>query len=91
MTPPSQEVPDFLSEIDLLVDGRYQAELNDDHGLRGSSNQKFHYLTNRLKHIDFEKYPRKVEIAINSGYVLIKGIPTKLGLKTINQALQLRH
>ena len=85
---PSNQVSDLLTEIDLLVDGRYQVELNDDRSLRGSSNQKFHYLSDRLKHIDFENYPRKVELTINPGYVLLKGIPTKLGLKTINQALQ---
>lgn len=88
--PPSPEIFEFLSEIDLLVDGRYVKELNDDRGLRGSSNQKFHYLTNRLEHINFENAKRKVEISINKEFVLMKGIPTRVGLQTINHALQIK-
>lgn len=38
----------FLRNIDLLIDGEYISELNDGVGLRGSSNQRFHYLTERL-------------------------------------------
>lgn len=38
----------FLGEIDLLIDGEYIVELNDGIGLRGSSNQRFHFLTERL-------------------------------------------
>jgi len=87
-TPPSNEIQDFLSEIDLLIDGRYQFELNDDRGLRGSNNQQFHHLSNKLKHIDFELYPRKIEVSVNSDYVLVKGVPTKHGLSAINRALQ---
>lgn len=38
----------FLDKIDLLIDGEYIPELNDGRGLRGSSNQRFHFLTDRL-------------------------------------------
>lgn len=41
----------FLGKIDLLIDGEYIQELNDGIGLRGSSNQRFHFLTGRL--VDF--------------------------------------
>lgn len=41
----------FLGKIDLLIDGEYIPELNDGIGLRGSSNQRFHFLTERL--VDF--------------------------------------
>lgn len=41
----------FLGKIDLLIDGEFIAELNDGIGLRGSSNQRFHFLTDRL--LDF--------------------------------------
>lgn len=39
----------FIANIDLLVDGEYISELNDSIGLRGSSNQRFHYLSDRLR------------------------------------------
>lgn len=42
----------FLEKIDLLIDGEYIPDLNDGKGLRGSSNQKFHFLTERL--IDYQ-------------------------------------
>ena len=38
----------FLSNIDLLIDGEYVRELNNNQGLRGSTNQRFHFLTQRL-------------------------------------------
>lgn len=39
----------ILDYIDLLIDGEYIDELNSSGiGLRGSSNQKFHFLTERL-------------------------------------------
>lgn len=40
---------DILDYIDLLIDGEYIDEQNSSEiGLRGSSNQEFHFLTNRL-------------------------------------------
>lgn len=38
----------ILPYIDLLIDGEYYDELNDNRGLRGSSNQRLHFLTDRL-------------------------------------------
>lgn len=38
----------FLKNIDLLIDGEYIAELNNNKGLRGSSNQRFHFISERL-------------------------------------------
>ena len=38
----------FLGKIDLLIDGEYIPELNDGIGLRGSNNQRFRFLTDRL-------------------------------------------
>lgn len=38
----------FLGKIDLLIDGEYIQELNDGIGLRGSSNQRVHFLTEKL-------------------------------------------
>lgn len=54
----------LLSRIDLLIDGEYISELNDGKGLRGSSNQRFHFLTERLADCrdEFESGERKTEI-----------------------------
>lgn len=34
--------------VDLLIDGEYIRERNDNKGLRGSNNQNFHFLSNAL-------------------------------------------
>lgn len=54
----------LLEKIDLLIDGEYVPELNDGKGLRGSSNQRFQFLTNRLVNYqyEFECGERKTEI-----------------------------
>ena len=45
----SEEVAScLLPFIDLLVDGEYIRELNDNRGLRGSSNQRLHFLSDAL-------------------------------------------
>lgn len=70
----------LLSKIDLLIDGEYIPELNDGKGLRGSSNQRFHYLTQRLVAFndEFERGERKTEVhwanETKQGMVII-GIP----------------
>lgn len=38
----------ILPYIDLLIDGEYYDELNDSKGLRGSSNQRLNFLSERL-------------------------------------------
>jgi anaerobic ribonucleoside-triphosphate reductase activating protein len=71
------KVEEFLSNIDVLIDGQYIAELDDNKGLRGSSNQKIHYLTDRLSGINFENHPRKIEVDFLNGNAFIVGIPPK--------------
>jgi len=39
---------EILENIDLLIDGQYTEEKNDNVGLRGSSNQKYYFLSNKL-------------------------------------------
>lgn len=49
----------LLSNIDVLVDGRYVEELNDGHSsLKGSSNQRIHILNEEIK----EKYDDYVRL-----------------------------
>lgn len=44
----SEETRKVLSCVDLLIDGEYIDSLNDNQGLRGSSNQRLHFLTSEL-------------------------------------------
>lgn len=68
-------VSDLLSQVDVLIDGPYIEELNDNRGLRGSSNQVIHHLTDRLKHFDLETQPRNAEIHIRDGEMMFVGVP----------------
>ena len=47
----------LLAEVDLLIDGRYEAEHAARLPLRGSSNQRLHFLTNRIRPEEIEGLP----------------------------------
>ncbi|WP_375466974.1 4Fe-4S single cluster domain-containing protein [uncultured Nostoc sp.] len=66
-----------LTLIDVLIDGQYIPELNDNQGWRGSSNQVFHFLTPRhLSEADlFTERKRDVEIHMRDDSVLMVGVP----------------
>ena len=85
--PPNQWVSSFLETVDVLIDGQYVRELNDNTGLRGSSNQRIHFLTQELFGIDFEKQIRTNEIQILDGQALLIGIPPKEILMAFDAAL----
>lgn len=74
-----EEATDLLNQLDLLIDGRYNEELNDNKGLRGSSNQNFIFLTEKLKlcEDEFMNQQRKIDIRIGNQLQSI-GIPNKL-------------
>lgn len=74
---PGPGVADLLAQTDVLIDGRYVAARNDDRGLRGSANQRVHFLTRRLEHAEaeFTQGPRRAEIRIRSGSALLVGVP----------------
>jgi anaerobic ribonucleoside-triphosphate reductase activating protein len=69
----------FLKYIDVLITGLYIEKQNDNQGLRGSSNQKIIFLTDRLKPYEDYFYHRKrdLEYHIQSDGVLMIGIPEK--------------
>jgi len=84
---PSPMVRKFLNEIDILIDGPYVAAKNDNMGLRGSSNQKVHYLSEALKEHDFDHNPRKIEIDLLEGEAFIIGIPPRHFTPAWDQAM----
>ncbi len=75
--PPNPWTEMLLSQLDVLVDGPYIAALNDNKGLRGSSNQHIHYLTPRLNTYFLEDLPRKAEIQVQEGQAFLVGVPPK--------------
>jgi anaerobic ribonucleoside-triphosphate reductase activating protein len=76
-TPPSPGVAALLAEVDVLIDGLYVAAHNDSRGLRGSTNQRVHYLTDLItpSEYDFVRQPRQVEIHVSDGAALLVGVP----------------
>ncbi|MFC5822271.1 4Fe-4S single cluster domain-containing protein [Nonomuraea insulae] len=68
-------VRDLLAQVDVLIDGRYVAALDDGAGLRGSANQRVHHLTGRLAAHDFTHGARRAEIRVRDEEVLLVGVP----------------
>lgn len=69
----------FMQYIDLLIDGPYMENLNNGKGLRGSNNQRLHFLTDKLKTYQNELLNggRNNEIITRTDGTLIIGIPRK--------------
>lgn len=70
-----------LSLIDVLIDGKYEDDKNEDHlALRGSSNQTIYYLNQNLKE-QYEAYlkgGRKIQNIFLDGTLLSVGIHNKI-------------
>lgn len=79
-------VGEFLEHLDVLIDGLYVSGLNDGRGLRGSSNQRVHFLTERYAALgeEFESRARAVEVHALSDGLLMVGVPTRVALETFN-------
>lgn len=75
--PPGPGVGELLTELDILIDGQYVEARNDNRGMRGSSNQRVHFLSDRLRHFAdlFEGGPRRAEIQVAAEHVLLVGVP----------------
>jgi anaerobic ribonucleoside-triphosphate reductase activating protein len=75
--PPAPGTADLLGQLDVLIDGAYEAAANDDRGLRGSSNQVVHHLTDRLAAAgdDLARGPRTAEIRVRDRSLLLVGVP----------------
>ena len=66
----------ILDNIDVLIDGQYE-EKNQDFSRPwvGSSNQKYHFLTNRYNKKILSEYKNKIEVNINkNGMIFINGM-----------------
>jgi len=66
----------ILSNIDVIIDGRYNSLKSSKNGLVGSTNQKHHFLTNRYSLNDF-KLQNGLEYHFqNDGTTILTGFPT---------------
>lgn len=54
-------IKNILDNISVLIDGRYVEELNDEIGLRGSSNQVIHIFRNRDEYEYLKKAKRELQ------------------------------
>lgn len=79
-----------LNTIDVLIDGQYIPDLNDNKGWRGSSNQIVHFLSPR--HLPeaslFLERKRNVEIHLRHDGALMVGIPPHNFQKTFVQTIE---
>lgn len=80
----------LLDQVDLLVDGSYVASRNPGIGMRGSDNQRFHFLTDRLADCDypFETTPRRTELHFRGNDLLIVGIPAHGMQMALDRAIE---
>jgi anaerobic ribonucleoside-triphosphate reductase activating protein len=65
--------PDVLARLDVLVDGRYVASERLGRGLRGSTNQRIHLLTERHTLAEVENTP-VAEVTIRNGELVLTGV-----------------
>ena len=73
-----KEDPDaalLLEQTDLLVDGEYITELDDNKPMRGSSNQRMIFLTDRLSADNMPK-KRNNKLVFNGNKYMMIGIPS---------------
>ena len=66
----------LLDNTDLLIDGEFIQELTDySRPWCGSSNQRYHFLTDRYNEEIFTKYKNKVEVNISeNGQIFMNGM-----------------
>ncbi len=74
---PHEAVGQLLQEADVLVDGRYRADLPEKRRRWiGSSNQKVHFLTDRYAPEDpCWRLPNSLEIRLRGGELTVNGYP----------------
>ncbi|MEN6409895.1 MAG: 4Fe-4S single cluster domain-containing protein [Anaerolineaceae bacterium] len=83
-----EAIQGLIERLDVLIDSPYRIQLDDDQGLRGSSNQTIHFLTDTLKDSDFITGPRRAEIYVQGDSFLVAGIPSKAITPNVERAIR---
>ena len=68
----------ILSIVDVLIDGRYISELDDDKPFRGSANQTIHQFSDRYAAFFSQEKERTASIEKQAGQELLTGIPDSM-------------
>lgn len=66
--------PDVLAHVDVLVDGPYESSKHLGSGLRGSSNQRLVFLTDRYTKRELESLPDAEILIRSTGEVEVTGL-----------------
>lgn len=69
-----KDIQHFLSQVDVLIAGRYDASRRQAQSLIGSSNKTVHFLTNRYMMKDLEAVPQAEVIISPDGEIIFSGI-----------------
>jgi len=85
-----QGIAALLERIDVLIDGLYIENLNDGRGLRGSSNQTVHLLSERYVHVteQLNDGARKTEMHLMLAEILLVGVPSAKSLQSFHMVLE---
>ncbi|MGK0290657.1 MAG: anaerobic ribonucleoside-triphosphate reductase activating protein [bacterium] len=80
----------LLSNLDLLIDGKYQKEKNTNQGFRGSENQNFQFITERYRDLEevFKSSKRDQELQFEKEGFLTVGIPPLNFLEKLKKTLK---
>jgi anaerobic ribonucleoside-triphosphate reductase activating protein len=80
----------LLERIVVLIDGLYIEELNDGRGLRGSSNQRVHFLSERYVYLaeQLTNGARKTEMHLMRAEILLVGVPTAKSLQSFHLVVE---
>ena len=83
----SQEHQTLLAMTDVLIDGPFEQKDVAHRGLRGSKNQRIHFLTDKLlsHHEELENGERRLETLITDGALVTIGIPNEDQLQTLQK------
>jgi anaerobic ribonucleoside-triphosphate reductase activating protein len=83
----------ILDNIAVLIDGPYVDSLNDNLPLRGSSNQRIHYIRPAYKHL-YEQYmeqvPRGLQSVMVGEYLWHVGIPRTDAIEKMRELVALQ-
>lgn len=66
----------ILSNISVLIDGKYIKELDDGVGIRGSSNQRIYIFKYNERHKNLHCCKREIQAIMCNGHITNIGIPT---------------
>ncbi|MGK7873198.1 MAG: 4Fe-4S single cluster domain-containing protein [Xenococcaceae cyanobacterium] len=82
-----QDWQSLLSVTDLLVDGPFRNDLLDlSRPWVGSSNQRYHFLSDRYRHLEAElnSIPNRLEVRLQAdGHILVNGMATSADLENL--------